>query len=98
MRWVLLTGSSLLLFLTAAKAHGRELRLERVAAGVDHVVFGGQNPALVESLWKAERVRFWIAAPLLAAALIAMLKARGVGTGVATLSALTWGSSLAFTG
>jgi hypothetical protein len=98
MRWAMLTGSSLLLFLAAAKAHGRELRLERVAAGVERVVFGGHNPAIVEALWRAERVRFWVLAPVLAAAVLALLKARGVATGVAALGALTWAPALVFAG
>lgn len=96
MRWAILGGSSLLFFLAAAKAHGRELRLERAAAGFDHVVFGGHNPAFVETLWRAERVRFWVVAPIAAAAILALLKSRGLDTGVATVSAISWGAVIAF--
>jgi hypothetical protein len=98
MRWALFAGSSLVLFLSAAKAHGRELRLERLAAGFDHVIFGGDNPAFIDALWRAERVRFWIAAPALAAALLALLKTRGIATGPAALGAVVWASALAFAG
>lgn len=96
MRWAMLGGSSLLVFLAAAKAHGRELRLERAAAGFDRVVFGGQNPAFVEALWRTERLRFWILAPAVAAAVLALLKSRGLATSVAAASALTWGPVVAF--
>ena len=55
---MVLAGSALL-FLAAAKAHGRQLRLEREKAGYFKVVFGGKNPAWVEGLWRQERVLFW---------------------------------------
>jgi len=93
---VVLTVASVGLFLLSAKAHGRELRLEREAAGVAHVVFGGQNPPFVEALWRAERLRFWISTPLLAAALAGLLLARGAGGGRAALAALAWAPSVTF--
>jgi hypothetical protein len=52
-------AGSLGLFLASAKAHGRQLRLEREKAGYREVVFGGKNPAFVEGLWRQERVLFW---------------------------------------
>lgn len=52
-------AGSLGLFLASAKAHGRQLRLEREKAGYFQVVFGGKNPAFVEGLWKQERLLFW---------------------------------------
>jgi hypothetical protein len=55
----LVWAGSLGLFLASAKAHGRQLRLEREKAGYFEVVFGGKNPAFVEGLWKQERLLFW---------------------------------------
>jgi hypothetical protein len=49
-------------FLAAAKAHGRQLRLERELAGFWRVVFGGRNPPFVTALWKRDRILLWIAA------------------------------------
>jgi hypothetical protein len=60
-KWLVLAGS-LALVLTAAKAHGRQLRLERERAGYWEAVFGGKNPEWVESLWRRERYFFWSAA------------------------------------
>ncbi|MBW8889077.1 MAG: hypothetical protein JF616_15090 [Fibrobacteres bacterium] len=60
-------AGSFALFLAAAKAHGRQLRLERERAGYFEVVFGGKNPAFVEGLWKQERLLFWSLAGALCA-------------------------------
>ena len=49
--------------LVAAKAHGRQVRLEREAAGYHEVVFGGTNPPFVDALWRADRFRFRDFAP-----------------------------------
>ncbi len=57
-RWLVL-GLGALTFLVAAKAHGRQIRLERQLAGHWHVTFGAQNPAFVEELWRRERLYFW---------------------------------------
>jgi hypothetical protein len=57
-RWLVL-GLSGIAFLAAAKAHGRQLRLERELAGYLHVTFGGKNPAWVEALWQRERIYFF---------------------------------------
>lgn len=57
-RWSLV-GLGLALFLVAAKAHGRQVRLERELAGYWSVIFGGQNPPFVEALWRRERWVFW---------------------------------------
>lgn len=45
--------------MAAAKAHGRQVRLEREAAGYHSVQFGGTNAEFVERLWRRDRVRFW---------------------------------------
>jgi hypothetical protein len=47
------------LVLAAAKAHGRQLRLEREQAGHPTADFRGGNDPWVESLWRHDRVRFW---------------------------------------
>ncbi|MDB5050579.1 MAG: hypothetical protein JWO30_3650 [Fibrobacteres bacterium] len=60
-KWPVLAGS-LALILVAAKAHGRQLRLERERAGYWDAVFGGENPEWVEALWRRERILFWSAA------------------------------------
>src|SRR5688500_3490211 len=97
MRTAVVFGTSLALFLAAAKAHGRELRLERVAQGIESVVFGGTNPAFVEELWRAERLRFWIAAPIAAAVIGAFLRSRGHAWGPTVFGAVAWGAALTFT-
>jgi hypothetical protein len=61
-----------------------------------HVQFGGHNPPLVEALWRAERARFWIGAPIFAAALVAWLLARGAPAGRVALAALAWAPALTF--
>ena len=55
--------------LAAAKAHGRQVRLEREAAGYHSVEFGGSNPEFVEKLWRRDRIRFWTFVPVAAIAL-----------------------------
>lgn len=52
--------------LAAAKAHGRQVRIEREQQGIFHVDFGGQNPASVERIWREDRRVFWPAFALLA--------------------------------
>lgn len=64
-RWIVLALGAAT-FLAAAKAHGRQLRLERELAGYWHVTFGAQNPAFVEALWRRERLLYWSLAAALA--------------------------------
>lgn len=45
--------------LAAAKAHGRQIRIEREQQGVFHVDFRGPNPASVEEIWRRDRRLFW---------------------------------------
>ncbi|HEX2021959.1 MAG TPA: hypothetical protein VHH36_04555 [Candidatus Thermoplasmatota archaeon] len=85
-------GLGAALLLASAKAHGRQIRLEREREGHVEVQFGGDNHPWVEALWRRDRVRYWTAAPLLAlAALLALPSwpARLVG-------ALLWAPSGAF--
>lgn len=63
----LVWAGSFALFFASAKAHGRQLRLERERAGYFEVAFGGKNPAFVEGLWKQERLLFWSLAGALGA-------------------------------
>ena len=58
MGWTAVAGS-LAAFLAAAKSHGRQIRLERELAGHWKVVFGGENPPMVEALWRRDRILFW---------------------------------------
>ncbi len=59
-RTLVLLGASVVAFILAAKAHGRQIRLERELEGHHHVVFGtGTNPPYVEALWRADRVLYW---------------------------------------
>ena len=88
--------ANVLLFLVAAKAHGRELRLERQSLGVDRVVFGGVNPPVVEALWRAERARFWPLVAVLALAIVALLWRAGAARGVVVAGALAWAPAIAF--
>ena len=56
---VALVAGSLLLFLVAAKNHGRSVRLERQLAGYWEVSFGRANPPWVEALWQRDRMVYW---------------------------------------
>jgi hypothetical protein len=89
-------AASLATFILAAKAHGRELRLEREAAGILRVVFGGENPVFVETLWAAERLRFWIATPLLALTLAVALVIAGASRSTIAFASLLWAPSVVF--
>lgn len=89
-------AASLATFILAAKAHGRELRLEREAAGILRVVFGGDNPAMVEALWSAERLRFWIATPLLAVTLGVALFIAGSSRTTIAVASLLWAPAVVF--
>jgi hypothetical protein len=54
---VALTAGVMILF---AKAHGRQVRLQRELRGYASVDFTSDaNPAWVEELWKRDRQRFW---------------------------------------
>lgn len=55
-----------LLILAAAKAHGRQVRIERERAGVTAVDFRADNGPVVEAIWRRDRIRFWTAVVLVA--------------------------------
>lgn len=55
--------ASVLLLFAAAKAHGRQVRLERERKGHHHVEFGGVNHPEVMALWRRDRVGFWSVVP-----------------------------------
>jgi hypothetical protein len=96
MQTLLYGAASLTTFILAAKAHGRELRLERVAAGIQQVTFGGDNPAFVDALWTAERLRFWVATPILSLILIVVLVLAGASRSTIAFASLLWAPSVVF--
>lgn len=84
-------------FLLAAKAHGRQVRLERERAGHHEVTFGsGANHPFVEALWRRDRVAFWTIAPLCAIG-FALLLFVGARAGAWAWLAIPWGMIAAFT-
>ena len=68
------TVATVALILAAAKAHGRQLRLERESHGHLQVDFRKDNPPWVEALWRRDRIGFWPAFVVLAAASSALLR------------------------
>jgi hypothetical protein len=64
---IAVVATSVAAFLMAAKAHGRQVRLERQLAGYWDVTFGAPNPPFVEALWMRERIVVWSIAMMLAA-------------------------------
>lgn len=78
-----LAAAAVLLLLAGAKAHGRQVRLERERIGVHSVVFGKPNDPRVEAIWARDRRGFWVLfAVLVAAAWIGVvlgLRVAGVG-------------------
>src|SRR5687767_7814613 len=104
--WIAAIASALL-FLAAAKTHGRQLRLEREQRGYRDVRFGtGTNPPWVEALWRRDRIRFWTTTGLLmlTATLLtigpALLPRSGAleagDWGLALTAALVWAPTTAF--
>jgi hypothetical protein len=98
------------LFLLAAKAHGRQVRLERENAGYHDITFGGSrdrsrgedvpqhvrtNPPFVEALWRRDRTSFWIVTPIAALACGALLFAFSA-RGAWLLLAAPWGMIAGF--
>jgi hypothetical protein len=88
--------ASLVLLLVAAKAHGRQVRLERERAGYHEVVFGGENPPFVEALWRRDRVGYWTVAPLAALLLGAGTWLSGAGLGLVLTAVLLWAPTVGF--
>ncbi|HVM45143.1 MAG TPA: hypothetical protein VM582_04340 [Candidatus Thermoplasmatota archaeon] len=82
--------------LAAAKAHGRQVRLEREAAGYRSVVFGGDNPPFVERLWRRDRLRYWGFVPPFALAGGAAAYAAAGAWPLALVAALLWAPTLGF--
>src|SRR3989442_4389298 len=61
--WIELGLGVVLLFLSA-KAHGRQIRLERELEGYMEVDFMKDNPPWVEALWRKDRRRYWATVPI----------------------------------
>lgn len=59
MPWWIAAVATVALILLSAKAHGRQIRLEREQQGYFRVEFRAQNPAAVEAIWRADRRIFW---------------------------------------
>lgn len=76
MPWWLTLAATVLLVLAAAKAHGRQVRLEREQQGFFSVDFRRQNPPGVEAIWRNDRHVFW---PVLAALALGVMAALAVG-------------------
>lgn len=70
--WLLLGMALVAWILLAAKAHGRQIRLEREAKGVMSVDFRGSNPPEVVALWRRDRLVFWPTMVGLSLALVAV--------------------------
>jgi hypothetical protein len=51
--------ATVVVVLLSAKAHGRQIRLEREQQGYFRVDFRTQNPAAVEAIWRTDRRIFW---------------------------------------
>jgi hypothetical protein len=79
--------ATLALVLVAAKAHGRQIRLEREAHGHMHVDFRRDNHPWVEALWRRDRRGFWGLYAALAAAVLLLFFPRSPST----TSAAGWG-------
>ena len=73
----------LLLVVAGAKAHGRQVRLERERIGVHEVQFGKANDPRVEAIWRRDRRGFWALFAVLVAAAWALVVAgiRVAGSG-----------------
>lgn len=99
MKLAMIVLTSLVLFLVAAKVHGRSIRLEREAMGVMHVTFGGPagtNPPEVEALWRADRWRFWPMTGVLAALFGAIAFALTRSAALSAVAALQWAPTVSF--
>ncbi len=70
MKQLLLFILLILAFLTAAKSHGRQYRLERELAGHWKVSFTSENHPWVERFWFRQRVLYWSIASITAVVLI----------------------------
>lgn len=95
---LLATAAALGLVLAAAKAHGRQLRLERTQAGHPEADFRGGNDPWVEALWRGDRIGFWTLFPALAAAALLWTFGAGAAAGTGLLAPLALRLALAFAG
>jgi hypothetical protein len=82
MPWWLTLAATLALALAAAKAHGRQVRLEREQQGFFSVDFRRKNPPGVEAIWRSDRRLFWPVFAVLAAAILALLAFDWSRTGI----------------
>ena len=66
-------GLTIAHFLLSAKAHGRQIRLEREREGHPEVTFGAENHPWVEALWGRDRRILWRSSGVIAPVLIGYL-------------------------
>lgn len=87
--WTFAAAVLLLLF-AGAKAHGRQVRLERERIGVHAVTFGKPNDPRVEAIWARDRRGFWglFAVLVVGAWAAVVLRVRVAGTGALASGAL----------
>jgi hypothetical protein len=88
--------AGVVLVLVAAKAHGRQLRLERTALGLGGDVDFRAPPPAVAVIWRRDRVRYWVALPVLALALLAVGALLGASLPTVLLLSAVLAPTLAF--
>jgi hypothetical protein len=86
------------LVLVAAKAHGRQLRLERERHGIWSVDFRADNDPWVEALWRQDRRGFWGLFAALAAAAVGITLLGPLPDAAFVAGRLAWRLALAFSG
>lgn len=72
-----------LLFLSAAKSHGRQYRLERELQGFWTVSFTSENDPWVERFWFRQRVVYWSLASFVALSMVMILRFKTKKTNLA---------------
>lgn len=87
---------SVALLLVSAKAHGRQVRMERELEGHHEVVFGGENPPFVMALWRRDRRAYWTLVPLVALAAGGLVLWLRAGLGWTLVAVLLWAPTVGF--
>ncbi|MHB1261180.1 MAG: hypothetical protein ACYC2H_05635 [Thermoplasmatota archaeon] len=95
MPWMPAAVATVALLLVAAKAHGRQIRIEREQQGYFRIDFRSKNAAAVEAIWRRDRLLFWpVFATLGVAGLVWAIAARDLGLGALVVG---WAFAAAFT-
>ncbi len=74
--WIEL-GFGVVVMLLSAKAHGRQIRLERELEGYTEVDFRKESPPWIEALWRKDRRQYWATFAAAAAVLAASVLLTG---------------------